>query len=183
MDQVDLIARCKRYVEAFEPQQFGFMEGAVGQTVAAFELARADPTTDASPWLEALVERFNETGAGPGLHSGVAGMGLAISMYVAGADDMLEMIDRAILPHLDRLPPTSLRVGWAGQGSHFTRARGPRRSQACFYRTSWSSVSRVPQSRRPAERPGMFLPHTCAPAASRVMLPRGSSFAGSVSWA
>lgn len=110
-----LIAKqLEQAVERFQPSQFGLAEGLIGQVLSACELARTQPDFDNAAWAERAIDSFNSHGAGQGLHSGVAGMGLVLALYFADVEELLAAIDAALVPKLATLAPTSLREGWAG---------------------------------------------------------------------
>jgi hypothetical protein len=92
-----------------------FMQGAVG---AAYFAAAAGPLTSDAALVEAAlgraVELFNAHGAGPGLHSGVAGLGLFTSSHF-DLPPLLEALDEALLTKVSSPDcAISLRSGLAG---------------------------------------------------------------------
>ena len=145
MDPAPIAKQLAGVLQRFEPPNFGLMQGLVGQVLAACELARVERSVDTGEWATRLIERFNKSGAGPGLHSGIAGMGLVLALYFGGAEELLEAIDAAILPRLAALPPTSMREGWAGIAQYASvRSQSPsgRALQAALVKSfAASSVS------------------------------------------
>lgn len=138
-----VLALAERALVGAETADFSLITGAVGDALFACEFARFSRNIDSDPWVERAVACFNARGAPPGLHLGLAGLGLVLATYVG--DDLLDDIDRAILAKLDdRLPPASLRVGLAGIAVYAsmrgTRPRGKRLQRALLERMHQTAV-------------------------------------------
>lgn len=126
MDVARIEVLLHQALERFQPPDLSIGMGLLGQAISACELARSDRSVDAEAWGMKVVERFNAHGGAAGLYDGLAGMGLLFALYIPGAEELLESVDHALLPHLPSLPPTSLRNGLAGLAIYAsTRSQSP----------------------------------------------------------
>ena len=94
------------------PRKVGLV-GSAGDTLFACAVARCTPGVDAAAGIARAEAAINTHGAHPGLHRGLAGIGLVLATY--GDDsDSLTSIDVALLDSLAGLPPASVQGGIAG---------------------------------------------------------------------
>ncbi len=133
---------------------FGLIEGKVGVAFTLFELAAAglaEVDDHAERALVAAVEQFNSSGANPGLHAGVAGLGWLVDAWL-GEEDLCGPIDDSLREKVSQMknePNIGLRLGLSGIGLYAVR-RAPRVASARLLleeisQTLTSSVRRAPE--------------------------------------
>ncbi len=109
-----------------EVPQFGLIEGKVGLGFALYELAAAgfaEADEHAERAVVGAVEAFNTSGANPGLHAGVAGLGWLVDAWV-GEEDLCGPIDDSLTERVTAMQHEvliSLRAGLTGIGLYAAR--------------------------------------------------------------